>query len=233
MHITSSDSRRATLLEPTSIRSRLLRLWRVSVPWHVATIRTKWLDWLTSIHKEQKGPYLFLCAGLSSFLPPFAQRRHFAQLKVWTDLYICLCLRKVALAHRATHPYMPLFLFFDPTFQPRDIAFLKDQHFLAMAGPFKCPVLTVSAERDANQAVKAVIEMAVEGNFAGSDAQVRPHFEKIANPYRLIDVVGASRHLSWQQSCACGSVHPGHRAVRSTRSWEAVRAPPRWACCRL
>jgi hypothetical protein len=93
---------------------------------------------------------------------------------VWTDLYICLCLRKVALAHRATHPYMPLFLFFDPSFEPRDLTFLEEQHFLAVASPFECPALHVPGERerDRNQAVKAVIEKAVERNTAGSDAQV-------------------------------------------------------------
>jgi hypothetical protein len=91
---------------------------------------------------------------------PLPERRQF---QVWTDLYVCLCLRKVALDLSKTKDYKPLFAFLDPEFDADTIKFLGEQHFMATKEPFRW---SPDIKPTFNSGVKEFIRTAAPGDHA-------------------------------------------------------------------
>jgi hypothetical protein len=133
------------------------------------------IEWLTYIHKQSNGPYLFLCAGMGPLLQPKLSAGYRGRFKRWTDLYICLCLRKVALdINRHTgSSHMPLFVLFDGGFDQATTDFLQAQHFVAIASNFVWPEhKETSAKPGTNDGIRKVIDM-IHDKYQSADAQVR------------------------------------------------------------
>jgi hypothetical protein len=133
------------------------------------------LEWLADIHKQSNGPYLFLCAGMGPLPSPNLSAADSFRFCVRTDLYICLCLRKVAqdMNKASGSSHMPLFLFFDGAFDDRTVKLLEAQHFVALADNFVWPDHDEnSAKVGTNDGIKKVFNM-IRGTDQRNDAEVR------------------------------------------------------------
>jgi hypothetical protein len=145
-----------------------------------------------------------LCPAMRAILPPKLPMGGARQFEAWTELYICLCLRKVALDLHETHPYKPLFLFFqednnteqEPV-DPAGAAFLRAQHFMVEStNPFEWPeeavapgtntgitnvinmIHSLDYRRDAHVGLESFVTMLLRSHQSWLDRAKKVHADK-------------------------------------------------------
>jgi hypothetical protein len=192
------------------------------------------LEWLTDLHRSLNGPYLVLCASMGSLLPPKLPTGVPDQFKRWTDLYICLCLRKVALDLGMSHPSdvcsMPLFAFFDSDFDLATVRFLQDQHFVALADNFVySDYAKLGIERGVNEGVTAIVQMVSSRSpDYRRSATVSAGFLIAARSHRTsLDLVGARDCAPRHQGSTNRCFHSAVAHVGPEGSLQIPRARPR------
>jgi hypothetical protein len=155
-------------------------------------------------------------------MPPGLLVSDVSLFKVWTDLYICLSLRRIAMEMTRKHPrrHAPLFVFFEPKFTKEDREFLHAHHVLAVSKPFELEDATLASSKVTAAMILGKVHMEHP-----KDVEVCAVIATMTALMRLafVELAGARQPYTSDDTCPCSHLRSPAPHSRPDRALQAAR----------